>query len=133
MAGKRPRAANPAASIEDWLNLVDPDGAFLTPSGLKAVFPHGFDPMPADQRAELRSRVAELSSATNEPGAELRQWLLGTVLQWGDALVEGQQLPATSLIRVAEHGVHLRPTAALPMTLPQPQERLDLLAGTRAE
>ena len=76
MTVKRPRAANPAASIEDWLNLVDPDGAFLTPTGLKAVFPHGFDPMPTDQRAELRSRVAELSSSPTEPGAELRHWLL---------------------------------------------------------
>ena len=34
------RGPTPAASIDDWLNLVNPDGAFLTASQLRAVFPH---------------------------------------------------------------------------------------------
>lgn len=112
MARNPRRGPTPAASIDDWLNLVDPDGAFLTPGQLRAVFPHGFDPMPADQRADLRAQVAD---ATTDPGARsaLRQWLLATVLEWGDQLAEGQQLPATSLVRAAEHGVHLRPDEAL--------------------
>ena len=57
--GRRP-LANPRAAIEDWLNLVDPDGAFLTVTELAVVFPHGFEPMPTEQRTELRSRVADL-------------------------------------------------------------------------
>jgi hypothetical protein len=112
MARNPRRGPTPAASIDDWLNLVDPDGAFLTPGQLRAAFPHGFDPMPADQRADLRAQVAD---ATTDPAsaAALRQWLLATVLEWGDQLAEGQQLPATSLVRAAEHGVHLRPDQAL--------------------
>jgi hypothetical protein len=112
MARNPRRGPTPAASIDDWLNLVDPDGAFLTPGQLRAVFPHGFDPMPADQRADLRAHVAD---ATTDPAlrAALRQWLLATVLEWGDQLAEGQQLPVTSLVRAAEHGVHLRPDQAL--------------------
>lgn len=112
MARNPRRGPTPAASIDDWLNLVDPDGAFLTPGQLRALFPHGFDPMPADQRADLRAQVAD---ATTDPGTRsaLRQWLLATVLEWGDQLAEGQQLPATSLVRAAEHGVHLRPDEAL--------------------
>ena len=69
--------------------------------------------MAADQRADLRAQVAD---ATNDPDttrAGLRQWLLGNVLEWGDQLAEGQQLPATSLVRAAEHGVNLRPSQAL--------------------
>lgn len=112
MARNPRRGPTPAASIDDWLNLVDPDGAFLTPGQLRAVFPHGFDPMPADQRADLRAQVAD---ATTDPAsrAVLRQWLLATVLEWRDQLAEGQQLPVTSLVRAAEHGVHLRPDQAL--------------------
>src|SRR5438270_1912779 len=108
----RRRGLTPAASIEDWLNLIDPDGAFLTAAQLRAVFPHGFDPMGTAERAELRAQTADLE---DDPVARaaVRRWLLGTVLEWGDELAEGQQLPATSLVRAAEHGVHLRPTQAL--------------------
>ena len=44
----RPPEANPKAMIQDWLTLIDPDGAFLTTSELTAVFPtvraHGSRP-----------------------------------------------------------------------------------------
>jgi hypothetical protein len=113
MARNPRRGPTPAASIDDWLNLVDPDGAFLTPGQLRAAFPHGFDPMPADQRADLRAQVADAATDPDSSRAALRQWLLATVLEWGDQLAEGQQLPATSLVRAAEHGVHLRPDRAL--------------------
>lgn len=104
--------ANPKAAIDDWLNLVDPDGAFLTASELSGVFPHGFDPMPAEHRTELRAQVADLDGdATNR--AALRQWLLATALDWDDLLADGQRLPATALVRAAEHGVQLRPAEAL--------------------
>lgn len=112
MATNSRRRVTPAASIDDWLNLIDPDGAFLTASQLRAVFPHGFDPMPTDQRAELRAQVADVD-ADPAARAALRQWLLSTVLEWGDDFADGQQLPATSLVRAAEHGVHLRPAQAL--------------------
>src|SRR5690348_14169370 len=98
------RAPSPAVSIDDWLNLVDPDGAFLTAGQLRAVFPQGFDPMTSEQRADLRSQVADLDAAPSARAA-LRDWLLRSVLEWDDALVDGQQLPATSLVRVPQHGV----------------------------
>lgn len=106
------RRPSPSAGIDDWLNLVDPDGAFLTASQLRAVFPHGFDPLPNDQRSEMRAQLADLEADPAGRSA-LRLWLLSTVLQWGDGVAEHQQLPVTSLVRAAEHGVHLRPTLAL--------------------
>ncbi|MHB1519495.1 MAG: Eco57I restriction-modification methylase domain-containing protein [Acidimicrobiales bacterium] len=109
--GRRP-LANPKAAIDDWLNLIDPDGAFLTVTELTAAFPHGFEPMPAEQRTELRSRVADLDDDP-APRSELRCWLLATVLDWDDLLAEDQRLPATSLVRVAEQGVSIRPGQAL--------------------
>ncbi len=109
--GRRP-LANPKAAIDDWLNLIDPDGAFLTVTELTAAFPHGFEPMPAEQRTELRARAADLE---DDPAgrSELRRWLLATVLDWDDLLAEDQRLPAASLVRVAEQGVSIRPSQAL--------------------
>jgi len=103
---------NPKAAIDDWLNLVDPDGAFLTVTELSAAFPHGFEPMHADQRTELRARAAELDDDSTER-SELRRWLLATVLDWDDLLAEDQRLPAASLVRVPEQGVTIRPSQAL--------------------
>ena len=104
--------ANPRAAIQDWLNLVDPDGAFLTPTELTAVFPHGFDPMPAEQRTELRARTADLD---DDPvgRAALRRWLLETALDWDDLLAEDQRIPPATSVRAAEHGVQLRPNQVL--------------------
>src|SRR3954469_18510345 len=94
---RRPQA-NPKAAIQDWLNLVDPDGAFLTTTELSSVFPHGFEPMPADQRTELRARAADLD---DEPATRvsLRSWLLTSVLDWDDLLVEDQRIPSAALVR----------------------------------
>ena len=110
---RRPKA-NPKASIQDWLTLVDPDGAFLTPTELNAAFPHGFEQMDRDLRTELRSRVADLD-VTDDPTsrADLRRWLLATALDWDDLLADGQRIPATATVRAAEHGVTLRPAHVL--------------------
>lgn len=111
---KQPRGpqANPKAAIQDWLTLVDPDGAFLTTTELAAVFPHGFEPMPPDHRTELRARVADLNDDAVDR-AELRTWLLETALDWGDQLVDGQAIPTTASVRAPEHGVQLRPDVVL--------------------
>ena len=104
--------ANPKAAIGDWLNLVDPDGAFLTTTELVTVFPHGFEPMPADHRTELRARAADLD-ADVAGRSGLRRWLLDTVLDWGEQLAEDQRVPATATARASEHGVQLRPHQVL--------------------
>lgn len=104
--------ANPKAAIQDWLILVDPDGAFLTTTELAAVFPHGFEPMAADQRTELRARVADLGTDAADR-SDLRTWLLDTALDWDDQLVDGQAIPATASVRAPEHGIQLRPELVL--------------------
>ena len=111
---RRPPKANPKATIQDWLTLIDPDGAFLTPSELTTVFPHGFEPMDRETRVELRARAADLDAADDPAArADLRRWLLGTVLDWDDLCAEGQRIPATATVRAAEHGVTLRPNHVL--------------------
>ena len=110
---RRPKA-NPRADIQDWLTLIDPDGAFLTPSELNAAFPHGFEQMDRDLRTELRARVADLDAADDPTNrADLRRWLLAAALDWDDLLADGQRIPATAIVRAAEHGVTLRPAHVL--------------------
>jgi hypothetical protein len=105
-------APNPKAAIQDWLNLVEPDGAFLTTTELVATFPHGFEPMPAELRTELRSRVADVDS--DDGGrAPLRRWLLAEALDWDEQLVEDQRIPVTASQRAPEARVLLRPQQAL--------------------
>jgi hypothetical protein len=127
--------ANPKAAIDDWLNLVDPDGAFLTVTELAAAFPHGFEPMPAEQRTELRARATDLDD-DSAGRSELRRWLLATLLDWDDLLAEDQRLPAASRVRVAEQGVTIRPSQAL-LDVDDPNKiRLGVFAwplGTRLE
>lgn len=108
---RRPPQANPKATIQDWLNLVDPDGAFVTATELLAVFPNGFDPMPTELRTELRARTAALTDDPVER-ADLRDWLLGTVLHWDDLFADGQRVPTTATARTAD-GVELRPDHVL--------------------
>lgn len=117
MPSRRPRAAgpppaNPRGAIQDWINLVEPDGAFLTTTELFAAFPSGFDPMDSELRIELRARVAEID-ADSDGRRSLRRWLLEIALDWDDQLAYDQRIPVTATARIAEHGVHLRPDAAL--------------------
>jgi hypothetical protein len=109
---RRPPAPTPRATVSDWLALVDHDGAFLTPGVLLDTFPAGFDRMPTERRAELRSRVADLTDDPVERSA-FQDWMLRDLLAWGDELVEGQQIPQVATAAVAEHGVMLRPDLAL--------------------
>jgi hypothetical protein len=102
--------ANPKAAIQDWLTLVDPDGAFLTTTELAAVFPHGFEPMPADQRTELRARVADLGPMRRP--IRSAHVALGTALDWDDQLVDAG-IPSAASARAPEHGIQLRPDLAL--------------------
>lgn len=111
-ARQRQRVVDPKAGIQDWLSLVDPDGAFLTSSELTTTFPHGFEPMDKELRTELRARVAELA-AEDSDRAQIRNWLLSTVLSWDEFLVDGQQIPPSGIARNHEYGVQLRPSAVL--------------------
>ena len=109
---RRPPAADPAEGILDWLNLVEPDGAFLTLQLIKEVFPHGFQSPSSEQRLDLRTRVNELN---DDPTAltTFRAWLLEEFLEWAEQIVDGQQIPQRLAILVAEQGTMLRPLLAL--------------------
>ena len=108
---RRPTARR---AIQDWLNLVDPDGAFLTTTELRAVFPHGFDPMPAEQRTELRARVAELDDdpAGRAGAAPVAARDGAGVGRRSSPTVSGSQPPRRC--GAAEHGVQLRPAPGAP-------------------
>ena len=110
---RRPPAPNPTAAIADWLSLVEPDGAFLTPGILKEVFPNGFDPLDAETRNQFRSRVDAASDDDGTERNEFREWILRDFLEWGDQLVDGQQIPSVLRIAIAEHNATLRPDYAL--------------------
>ncbi|MDP9389479.1 MAG: hypothetical protein M3Q48_16580 [Actinomycetota bacterium] len=132
---RRGPQASPKAALGDWLDLVDPDGAFLTTTELAATFPHGFDPMPAELRTELRARVASLDGDPRAH-AELRRWLLADLLEWGDLLASDQRIPATAQVRAAEPGVTLRPAQVLLDADDQSKVRLGLFVwplGTRPD
>ncbi|MBV6510428.1 MAG: hypothetical protein JJLCMIEE_03575 [Acidimicrobiales bacterium] len=102
--------ANPRAALQDWLTLVDPDGAFLTTSELNATFLHGFEQMDRDLRTELRARAAAATEAGDPTSRrELTRWLLDTALEWDDLLADGQRIPATATVTAADQGVTLRP------------------------
>ena len=60
MARPHRRCPTPAASIDDWLNLVDPDGAFLTARPAAGCVPARLRPDAGrSPRAELRAQVAD--------------------------------------------------------------------------
>ena len=109
---RRPPATDPAEGILDWLNLVEPDGAFLTLQLIKEVFPHGFQSPSSEQRLDLRTRVNELNDDPTT-ATTFRMWLLEEFLEWSEQIVDGQQIPQRFAIRVAEQGALLRPLLAL--------------------
>jgi len=112
----------------DWLNLVEPVGAFLTLPVMRRVFPQGLDVTPRDVRSGVREALEELGDDVGERTAWLR-FLLRDVLQWGDRLVEGPAVSATLTHLVPEHGVTLRPDAGLmdPPDAAHPQGRCRLM------
>ena len=111
-ASRRSSALDATAGIEDWLALVEPDGAFLTPQLLTAVFPHGFESLDSAQRLDLRTRVDELGDDPTDR-AGFREWLVREFLDWGEQAADGQRIPVTLTIPVAEHGALLRPQLVL--------------------
>lgn len=100
-----------AARRHAWLELLQQSGPFLTVPVADETWPAGIPAVPQPVRAGLRAAVTQLL----EDGASchtLSRHVLCDALGWGDALVEGDQLPAVLTEVVAEHGVVLRPDFA---------------------
>ncbi|MBE0611100.1 MAG: restriction endonuclease [Dehalococcoidia bacterium] len=98
------------------MELLEPDGAFLTLPILKRAFPNGIPRLESDRRALVRERLAHFLEGGGDAAARRTAWLrflLQHVLDWGTELREGQQAPAMYAVNVPEHRTVIRPHAIL--------------------
>ncbi len=106
----------------EWLSLIEVSGPFVTMPVLLDVFPQGLEK--EDDEPELRRmlRLAYEEWANNQTGTRPEQaihyeWLrfvLARVLDMPrNLLLEGQALPASLRVYIAEHGETLQPEIAL--------------------
>lgn len=96
----------------DWLNLIEPQGAYLTLPVLRRVFPQGLEVTPRETRSLVREALEAL---TDEPAARTA-WLrliLYDLLDLGARLVEGAAIPHGLSYTAGEYGVTLRPDLVL--------------------
>ncbi|GAB3119822.1 hypothetical protein GCM10027160_34590 [Streptomyces calidiresistens] len=117
MAAARARAVDGRLQHQEWLDLTEVSGPFLTMPVLLRAWPQ-LDPLEKDERARLRARHADWQT---DPRAGRDEWvahLLGRLLGWGDALAlrrgdaEHHGLDCLTL-RVPEHDTEVRPDFAL--------------------
>lgn len=101
-----------AAKRHAWLDLLQQSGPFLTVPVADETWPAGLPAVPQPVRAGLRVAVTQLLDDSGASRPALGRQVLCDALGWGDALVEGPELPAILTEVVAEHGVLLRPDFA---------------------
>jgi hypothetical protein len=101
-----------AAQRHAWLELLQQSGPFLTVPVADEVWPAGLPAVPQPVRAGLRAAVTQLLDDSGISRAAIARHVLCDALRWGDALIEGPELPAVLTEVVAEHGVVLRPDFA---------------------
>lgn len=122
-----------AARRHAWLELLQQSGPFLTVPVADRVWPTGLPAVPVSVRALLRHGVADLMANSGATRRALARDVLCEALSWGDALVEGADLPATLSVVVAEHGVLLRPDFAYHAEPDEPQETCEDVLSEDAE
>lgn len=90
----KPEQQTPIEQHAEWLNLLRPDGPFLTAKILAEAFPQGLDVVDTPLRARLRQAWAELQA---EPATLCSAWqhlVLEELLGYrGQALRQGSMLP----------------------------------------
>lgn len=98
----------------DWLSLVEVSGPFLSMSVLLRAFPQGLDAPDAELPRELRSALAEWEDSAGDRAIHRAwiRWVLRRVLELPDALLT-EDIPASLIIRLPEHGETLRPDLIL--------------------
>lgn len=112
----RDRHASATLTPSEFLELLEPDGAFLTLPILKRAFPNGIPRLESDRRALVRERLSHFLEGGGDATARRTAWLrflLQHVLDWGTELRDGQQAPATYAVHVPEHRTVIRPHAIL--------------------
>ena len=99
----------------EWLSLVPNSGPFLSLPVLAQAFPQGLDAHDADHARRLRMAFDEWDDnqlgKRPDPGLH-RAWMkfvLAETLGYDELLAEGQAIPQTLKIEVAEYGETLRP------------------------
>ena len=105
------RTARTVAMHADWLSLVEPDGPFLTASVLRQAFPDGLVPTPPDQRA--RAKLGWEDARDLDDREKFVELLLTEILGWGVRYVPAEQLDTGWAYTNDDHGVTVRPSAAL--------------------
>lgn len=101
-----------AAQRHAWLELLQQSGPFLTVPVADEIWPAGLPAVPQPVRAGLRAAVTQLLDDSGASRAAIARHVLCDALHWGDALIEGPDVPAALTEVVGEHGVVLRPDFA---------------------
>ncbi|MEU0936168.1 DNA methyltransferase [Embleya sp. NPDC005971] len=106
----------PVEQHAEWLNLLRPDGPFITVPVLTEVFGQGPDQVPTERRARLRQAWAEVTADPDTLNASWQTHVLTEVLGYrGGLLAEGAALPTLlgGGTPYAAGGDVLRPDAAV--------------------
>ncbi|MFF5584435.1 Eco57I restriction-modification methylase domain-containing protein [Streptomyces hygroscopicus] len=120
LAAAKAKALDGRSQHQEWLDLTEVSGPFLTMPVLLRAWPQ-LDAVDKDQRARLRAHHADWQTDTTAGRDAWVVHVLRSLLEWGDALVlrqsEAEDLPDLALDRftldVPEHGVRLRADFAL--------------------
>lgn len=117
VAAAKARAADGRRQHQEWLDLTEVSGPFLTMPVLLRAWPQ-LDTLEKDERARLRARHADWQTDTTAGRDEWVAYVLTRLLGWNDALtlrvgeLEHHGLDRLTL-RVAEHNTEVRPDFAL--------------------
>jgi hypothetical protein len=93
---------------DEWLNLLERSGPFLTVPVLSRVWPAGLDPIASDAMDEFRQSFDKWREDT---AGDQRRWIdfvLAEFLDWRDCLAEGPNLNPGFELVVPEHGTTVR-------------------------
>ncbi|MEU1027744.1 DNA methyltransferase [Streptomyces mirabilis] len=117
VAAAKAKAADGRRQHQEWLDLTEVSGPFLTMPVLLRAWPQ-LDTLEKDERARLRARHADWQTDTTAGRDEWVAYVLTRLLGWNDALtlrvgeLEHHGLDRLTL-RVAEHNTEVRPDFAL--------------------
>ncbi|OMI40260.1 Eco57I restriction-modification methylase domain-containing protein [Streptomyces sparsogenes] len=120
LAAAKAKALDGRSQHQEWLDLTEVSGPFLTMPVLLRAWPQ-LDAVDKDQRARLRAHHADWQTDITAGRDVWVAHVLRSLLEWGDALVwrqsEAEDVPDLALDRftldVPEHGVRLRADFAL--------------------
>ena len=92
-----------------WLELLQVSGPFLTLPVVHRVFPNGLLDVPVQQRAAVRTLVAQMMDDRGASRHAVIASVLRDVFDWQQHLVIDNAMPQNLTEIVADHGVTLRP------------------------